>query len=279
MRRAAPAGVRIRYSLLAVSSIAVLGGGSSRPETRGLREFTDARNPPAYANLDASEQERVDLGHAVFNTQWVPAGTANAARHDGLGPLYNASSCDACHNEGAHGRGPSGDGAAPVALVIQLEKRPLETRAQRRGQNMAGDPRYGHTLNTAAIDGFSAEGRITIHYQELSGIYPDGAMWHLRAPHYRLTELTRGPLELRTVIQPRLAPALFGVGLLEARIATPRAASFPLAGAPRPSGEWPIDSNSSASPRSCMTVARVRSRKRSYGMMARQNRRGAGLLV
>jgi len=102
--------VRIRCALLAVSSIAALGGVSSRAETRGLREFTDPRNPPAYATLDTSAQERIDLGHAVFNTQWVPAGTANAARRDGLGPLFNASSCDACHNEGAHGRGPSGDG-------------------------------------------------------------------------------------------------------------------------------------------------------------------------
>jgi CxxC motif-containing protein (DUF1111 family) len=211
LRRAAPAAVRVWCSLLAASSIAAHGGSSSHAETQGLREFTDARNPPAYAYLDASQQERVDLGHAVFNTQWVPAGTANAVRRDGLGPLFNASACDACHNEGAHGRGPTGDGTAPIALVVQLQMRP-----QGRAQSFSGDVLYGHTLNTAAIDGFSAEGRIVIHYEELSGAYPDGAMWHLRAPRYQLTDLTRGPLAARTVIQPRLAPALFGVGLLEA---------------------------------------------------------------
>jgi CxxC motif-containing protein (DUF1111 family) len=133
--------VRVWCSLLAASSIAAHGGSSGHAETRGLREFTDARNPPAYANLDASEQERVDLGHAVFNTQWVPAGTANAARRDGLGPLFNASACDACHNEGAHGRGPTGDGTAPIALVVQLKMRP-----RGRAQSFSGDALYGHTL-------------------------------------------------------------------------------------------------------------------------------------
>ncbi|HWJ34635.1 MAG TPA: di-heme oxidoredictase family protein [Steroidobacteraceae bacterium] len=177
----------------------------------GQRVFSDARNPPAYAEVDTVEQARIDLGHAVFNTQWVPARTTNAARRDGLGPLFNASACDACHNEGAHGRGPSGDGAAPNALVIQLEVRPRGS-----DQKSSGDPLYGHTLNTAAIDGFNPEGVVTIHYRELDGRYPDGATWHLRAPRYVLTELQRGPLAARTIIQPRLAPALFGVGLLEA---------------------------------------------------------------
>jgi CxxC motif-containing protein (DUF1111 family) len=37
----------------------------------------------------------------------------------------------------------------------------------------------------------------------------------MRVPHYRLTNLSRGPLAGTTVIKPRLAPALYGVALLE----------------------------------------------------------------
>ncbi len=71
-------------------------------------------------------------------------------------------------------------------------------------------------MSTAALDGFQPEGKVSIRYAALSGRYPDGRLWQLRAPRYVLTELTRGPLSPRTVVQPRLAPALFGVGLLEA---------------------------------------------------------------
>ncbi len=35
-------------------------------------------------------------------------------------------------------------------------------------------------------------------------------------PHYQLAALNHGPLSPDTVIKPRLAPALFGAGLLEA---------------------------------------------------------------
>jgi CxxC motif-containing protein (DUF1111 family) len=75
---------------------------------------------------------------------------------------------------------------------------------------------YGRVFNTLALDGLAAEGVAMIRYEELSGNYPDGATWHLRAPHYRLTNLRYGPLAPQTIIKPRLAPALFGAGLLDA---------------------------------------------------------------
>src|ERR1700736_2088888 len=137
---------------MGIIPLLAMGWACSHADPIGRRPFTDARNPPAYANLDESEQARVDLGHAIFNTQWVPAGTANASRRDGLGPLFNAAACDACHNEGAHGRGPTGDGDAPAALVIELDTVPRIA-----GKDQRGDPRYGQTLSTAANDGLEAE--------------------------------------------------------------------------------------------------------------------------
>lgn len=176
----------------------------------GRRVFVDTRDPPAYVQSDQSRAAAFDLGHAVFNTQWVVAGTAGAARRDGVGPLFNATSCDACHNEGARGRGPSGDGPAPVALVIQLEQPASSETAA--GQ---GDPRYGHVLNTAAIDGLIPEAAVTVHYTERNGRYADGMRWSLRVPQYEISQLRYGPLAAGTLIKPRLAPPLFGVGLLE----------------------------------------------------------------
>jgi len=176
--------------------------------------FENPREPQSYRHLTDDEAARFDLGHAVFNTQWVEAGTAHAERRDGLGPLFNASSCDECHNEGAHGRGPTGDGPAPQALIVQLDAL-TRARDPDRTADLPGDPTYGHVLNTRSLNALKAEGTVSIHYKEIAGRYPDGRSWSLRAPRYEITPL-RGDLSPATVLRPRLAPALFGVGLLNA---------------------------------------------------------------
>jgi CxxC motif-containing protein (DUF1111 family) len=71
-------------------------------------------------------------------------------------------------------------------------------------------------LNTAALTGLRPEGSVEIRYQERSGRYPDGTPWHLRVPRYVISNLGYGPLLAGTIIEPRLAPQLFGDGLLEA---------------------------------------------------------------
>lgn len=147
----------------------------------------------------------------VFNTQFVVAGTPNAGRRDGVGPLFNSSSCDACHNNGARGRGPTGDGPAPDSLVIQLASATATNR-----NDPEGDPVYGRVFNPIALEGVPPEGEVLIHYEIRAGHYPDGTAWNLRVPHYELTKLHYGPVALETIVKPRLAPALFGAGLLDA---------------------------------------------------------------
>jgi CxxC motif-containing protein (DUF1111 family) len=182
--------------------------------TIGTQPFTNRRNPPSYRKLSDAEIARYDLGMAVFNTQFVPAGTPNAGRRAGVGPLFNSSSCDSCHNNGARGRGPTEDGPAPSPLVMQLAATPTKNPT-----DPEGDPVYGRVLNTISLEGVPPEGVAMIRYEEISGHYPDGSTWSLRAPHYTLTNLRYGPLSPQTIIKPRLAPALFGVGLLDAATA------------------------------------------------------------
>ena len=176
------------------------------------KAFVDRRNPPSYRLLDETESAQVKLGQSVFDTEWVAAGAPGIAGRVGVGPLYNAPSCNSCHNGGERGRGPAGDGTAPMALVIQLESPAVDVALE-----PGGDPVYGRVFNTSALDGVQVEGAVTVRYSEIDGYYyPFGARWSLRVPHYRLAGLTRGPLAPTTVIKPRLAPALFGAGLLEA---------------------------------------------------------------
>jgi len=173
--------------------------------------FVNRRDPPPYRKLNASETARYELGMAVFNTQFVVAGTAGAGRRDGVGPLFNAASCDECHNNGARGRGLTEDGPLPPSLVIQLAE-----PSPGNPHDPPGDPVYGRVLNTLSLEGLPPEGVATVHYESFSGRYPDGSPWSLRVPQYRLTQLRYGLLSPHTIVKPRLAPALFGVGLLDA---------------------------------------------------------------
>jgi CxxC motif-containing protein (DUF1111 family) len=178
----------------------------------GGKTIADRPHPPSDRLLHETESARVDLGQSVFKTRWVAAGTPSTVRREGVGPLFNAASCDACHNDGSGGRGPTGDGPAPIALEIQLESPSADVAAE-----PSGDPVYGRVFNTAALEGVQVEGIVTVRYSEIDGYYyPDGMRWHMRVPHYDLVGLGRGALAPTTVIKPRLAPALFGVGLLEA---------------------------------------------------------------
>ena len=179
----------------------------------GQVEFSDRRDPPPWTSLSEAQRQRYDLGHALFNTQWVAAGTPRAQRRDGLGPLFNSASCDSCHNEGARGQGAVADGLLPITMVVQLAA--SASAATRRDQSDAGDPVYGHTLNSSAIDGHAAEATVRVGYREIGGCYPDGKPWARREPHYEIGDLAYGALSPATVIKPRIGPALFGAGLLE----------------------------------------------------------------
>lgn len=209
-----PAGrCRLALGLWLLCGCAAAGqaGNAADAPAYGQAAFVDRRDPPAHAALTPAQREAYELGHAIFNTPWVPAGAPRAERRDGLGPLFNAATCDSCHNEGARGQGLGGDGLLPAAMVLQLGGRPRPGSG-----DDAGDPVYGHALNTAAIAGFRPEGVVAVRYRLRSGRYPDGSAWQLRVPQYELRDLAYGALAPRTILKPRMSPALFGAGLLEA---------------------------------------------------------------
>jgi CxxC motif-containing protein (DUF1111 family) len=169
-------------------------------ELAGRRAFADPANPPPWVDIPAATRRDFDLGHAIFNTQWAPAGTADAARA-GLGPLFVETSCDGCHDDGARGRPADAPGTLSNSFVMQLDGPPTT---------------YGHVLATKAIEGHAAEGRIVISHRQRTGRYADGGEWMLHEPRYSIVETSHGSLPARTVLKPRIGPALFGVGLIDA---------------------------------------------------------------
>lgn len=174
----------------------------------GVVAQDDAHPPQSWRVLTESEQTAFDLGHAVFNTQWTPAGEP-AGRRDGLGPLFNAPSCDACHNSRRRGRGPAAAGPAPLDLVIQVGLRQADGTVSR------GTERFGYILNTASNSGMEPEASVTIQYKDTPRTYPDGTRVSLRSPTYVVKLPDGGALPAGLVLKPRMPQSAQGVGLLE----------------------------------------------------------------
>jgi CxxC motif-containing protein (DUF1111 family) len=189
-----------RRALVVVAMLGNLAAAGEAP-LAGRAEFIDRRDPPARRALDANTRADFELGLLVFNTPWVEAGSTGAARRDGLGPLFISASCDACHNNGARGRPPAESGGLSNSFVMQLS---------------GAEGLYGAVLNTSALPDHSREGRIEVSWTTRHGSHADGTAWELRVPHYRLTNLLYGPPPPGAVLRPRMAPQVYGAGMLEA---------------------------------------------------------------
>jgi CxxC motif-containing protein (DUF1111 family) len=164
----------------------------------------------AIATMPPEDLRRFTFGNRVFNTHWVAA-PASVDVFDGLGPVFNRVSCSACHTRDGRGRPPETDGAPLESMLIRLSL---------PGSGEHGAPRpvphYGDQLNEKALPGVPAEGRTVVHFSERPGKYPDGTRYSLLVPHYEFADMAFGPLPRETRISPRVAPPVFGLGLLEA---------------------------------------------------------------
>ena len=76
-------------------------------------------------------------------------------------------------------------------------------------------PGFGTQLNNRAIVDANPEGKVKIDYTEQTLVTADGTRVRLRHPNYTLTE-TYQQLPENVEVSPRVAPAVFGLGLLEA---------------------------------------------------------------
>lgn len=183
------------------------------------RAHDDRSTPLGAQTLSADDSFRVELGRAVFRKRWVSA-PASTASSDGLGPLYNARSCEQCHPQGGRGQ-PEPDLARglPSALVLRLSV-PPQTAVERglvadQRTNVLAEPTYGTQLQPFAIQGHQPEGRLQVTYDEVPVELGDGTVVQLRRPSYRVTDLGYGPLREDAMTSPRTAPPLIGLGLLE----------------------------------------------------------------
>jgi CxxC motif-containing protein (DUF1111 family) len=161
------------------------------------------------ANMSIERRSRFAVGHSFFNMPWVEAPASTRIR-DGLGPHFMARSCTACHTHDGRAQPPE-DGEQPMGLLLRLS-----VPGRNRHGGPLPDPNYGDQFNNQAITGVKPEGKVEIRYEEIPGNFADGEIYSLRKPSYGFTDLAYGPLHAQTMVSPRIAQQIIGLGLLEA---------------------------------------------------------------
>ncbi len=157
------------------------------------------------ANLALSKRDQFFIGNAFFTKPWVSAPASTTAR-DGLGPIFITNTCQSCHVKDGRGRPPVSDDEAFRALLVRL--------------SIAGtqkpDPIYGDQLQNRSNEGVLAEASPQLDYEYIDGNFADGTPYQLRKPILKINDWSYGEPEHELAISLRVAPAMIGLGLLEA---------------------------------------------------------------
>lgn len=169
-------------------------------------------------NISFEDQLDFKVGNGLFKKLWVSSPSSTLAS-DGLGPIYNARSCQRCHIKDGRGHPPEGpdDNAISMFLRISIPGGPEDGIAEIEDYIATlPDPNYGRQMQDFSLAGHPAEYRLEIEYQEVQVELSGGEVAYLREPTYTAAELGYGPLHPEAMLSPRVAPQMIGLGLLEA---------------------------------------------------------------
>ena len=154
--------------------------------------------------LNSRDAQVHEIGDAAFEQTFV---TAPAPINSGLGPIFNNVSCISCHHN--DGKGTPTAGFTNSSLLFRLSI---------AGTDAHGGPMpiegFGGQLQDVAIFGKPAEARVEISYIDSIVTYLEGENVTLRKPIYNVQNPYQ-PLPANYQLSPRLAPPVFGLGLLE----------------------------------------------------------------
>lgn len=200
-----------RWSLAAALLIVSVSCSSGSPDLlqplSGGEGTTEADDRNAFdnsaRNLSNEQRRKFEVGDSFFTQNWVTA-PASTDQRDGLGPLFNAQACSSCHLH--DGRGDA-DGPEP-GLLFRL--------SVPDGGSAAHEPTYGDQVQDRSILGVDPEASVRRLYVEVEGEFDDGTPYTLRNPVHELEDFSYGDISVDVMVSPRLAPPVFGVGLLEA---------------------------------------------------------------
>ena len=169
-------------------------------------------------NIDFIDELDFRVGNGLFRKLWASSPSSTLAS-DGLGPLFNARSCQRCHIKDGRGHAPENpeDNAISMFLRISIPGSPADGISEIKDYLATlPDPTYGRQLQDFSLAGHPAEYSLQIDYQEIEVSLSGGEVAYLRSPTYTAANLGYGPLHPEAMLSPRVAPQMIGLGLLEA---------------------------------------------------------------
>lgn len=175
-----------------------LSGGLATVFDETSKAFTNPIN--GLQGRDAFVHE---IGDKAFETTFV----ADSTIFSGKGPLYNNVSCISCHHNDGKGTPTAGFQNSSLLFRVSLPGEDL------RGAPLS-IPGFGFQLQDRALIGILPEAHIDIQYTNVPVTYPDGTAVTLRKPVYTVQNAYIH-LPAGYLLSPRLAPPVFGIGLLE----------------------------------------------------------------
>ncbi len=171
------------------------------------------------ANLSFKGRETFSVGNGLFRKDWVTAPSSTQAS-DGLGPLFNARSCQGCHLKDGRGHPPASAEDDAVSMLVRLSVPPASDAERQmladRQALVIAEPTYGTQLQDFAIPGLPSEGRVSITYEDVPVELNGGETVTLRKPTLEITDTGFGPMRPDTMLSARVAQPMIGLGLLEA---------------------------------------------------------------
>ena len=182
------------------------------------------------SNLSEEEVNRHVRGDSLFSRNFSSEESNDLK---GLGPVYNNSSCNACHAR-------DGRGALPIIprgqewvqlgqnesifLKISIEN---GQAAEKSSLNNYGEPTavpgFGTQLFHVGLFSVRSDfpgvgqAKVWMSYEYTSFVFPDGESLKLRKPVFKITDAYNNRIyenDVRT--SPRMGPPMIGLGLLEA---------------------------------------------------------------
>ncbi|HEY8277019.1 MAG TPA: di-heme oxidoredictase family protein [Methyloceanibacter sp.] len=218
------AGALQLYGADASADYSKLEPGEEKPggnaTSRGSVDTADAFSRSS-GNLDFKRELDFKIGNAIFRKNWVSAPSSTDAS-DGLGPLFNSRACQACHLKDGRGHPPLSPGVPDdshsmlVRLSVPAATEDEKGKLEAHSVNSLPEPTYGGQLQDLSIQGLKSEGRLETTYEEIPQALADGEVVNLRKPSYKIVDPGYGPMRPDTMISPRVAPQMIGLGLLEA---------------------------------------------------------------
>ncbi len=161
------------------------------------------------SGLTKEEGGQFGVGNSFFRSNWTTA-PASASARDGLGPVFVATSCAACHPHDGRATAPSGPDELPTGVLFRISM---------PGEGPHGEPvqhpEYGDQLQVRAIAGVRPEALARVEWEKRSGTFADGLAFDLRLPKVTFSDFFHGDLA-GAMVSPRIGMQIPGLGLLEA---------------------------------------------------------------